>query len=130
MSTNIQDPKFIYPVNDPSIFYHPVNARYILSQHPVKRGSVIKLGDFERSVKHSEELTIIVFPAAGRLRIVKGFMQITSLDGLMQFVQLLGFGDRRSFLLATMNYFDTDGYTAKRKLFIHHLYEDTILPPI
>ena len=130
MSSNILDPKFIYPVDNSSIFYSPINARYILSENPVKRGSVINLGKVERTVKYSEELTIQVFPQSSKLRITKGFMQITTNDGLVQFVQLLGFADRRSFLLATMNTFDTDGYSAKRKLILHHLFDDTILPPV
>jgi hypothetical protein len=130
MSTSVLDPKFIYPVNSPNIFYSPLNARYILSENPVKRGSVINIGEQERSIKYSEELTILVFPQSSKLRVTKGFMQITSDDGLEQFVQLLGFNDRRSFLLATMNIFDVDGYSAKRKLILHHLYDDTILPPI
>lgn len=130
MSVNNLDPKFIYPINEPNVFYNPINARYIMSENPVKRGSVIKLGDFERSVKYSEELTIMVWTAVGKIRVSKGFMEISSEDGLKQFVSLLGFADRRSFLLATMNKFDVNGTMAKRKLILHHLFEDSILPPV
>jgi hypothetical protein len=130
MSSNFLDPKFIYPVNQGGIFYQPTSARYIMSENPIKRGTIIKMGDLEREIKYSEELTLIVFPQAGRLRVSKGFMTISSEDGLRQFLQLLGFGDRRSFLLATFDKFDTDGNSAKRKLILHHLFDETILPPL
>lgn len=130
MSNNILDPKFIYPISSSNIFYNPNNARYILSENPVKRGSVIKIGDTERSIKHSEELSICVFTSANKLRVSKGFMEISSEDGLKQFLSLLGFADRRSFLLATMTKFDTNGTMAKRKLILHHFYEDSIQPPL
>jgi hypothetical protein len=101
-----------------------------MSENPVQKGTIIKMGNVERNVKYSEELTLIVFPKVGRLRVTKGFMTISSEDGLKQFSKLLGFGDRRSFLMATFAKFDTDGNSAKRKLILHHLFDDTILPPL
>lgn len=130
MLGNHIDPLFIYPVNQNGIFYHPTSARYILSEKPVRRGTIITMGDIDRTIKYSEELSMIIFPTSSKLRITKGFMTISSEDGLKQFIQLLGFGDRRSFLMATFNKFDTDGYSAKRSLILHHLYDDTILPPV
>lgn len=130
MSSNTLDPKFIHPVDMDGIFYTPTEARYIMSENPVPRGTILKMGQMERSIKYSEELTMHVYPSTGRLRISKGFMLITSEDGLKQFVKLLGFGDRRSFLMATFRTYQANETSASRKLILHHLYEDTVLPPL
>ena len=130
MKNDPLNPKFIIPVDVPGINYNPLSAQYLISEKPIKRGSIVNLGKFERTIKHSEELTILIFPQAGKLRISKGYMEITSNDGLMQFITQLGFSDRKSFLKSVFSTFDTDGYSAKRKLLLHHLYEHTIIPSI
>lgn len=130
MLSNILEPSFIYPIDKTGIFYHPTNAVFLMSENPVPRGAIVKMGDLERSIKHSEELSIIVWTQSSRLRISKGFMEIDSKNGVQLFIEQLGFSDRRSFLMATMTNCETNGNCAKRKLILHHLFEHTIQPPL
>lgn len=130
MSDNPLDPQFIFPVDKSGIFFYPSKAKYLLSERPVKRGSVIRIGTFETTVKHTEDLTILIFPQAGKMRISKGYMEISSIDGVNQFIEFLGFGDRQSFLRSVCVNYTIEGYSIKRKLLLHHLYEHTIIPSL
>ena len=130
MYENQLEPKFIYPVNQVGVGYNPNIARFIMSENPVKKGSTIMLGDVERTVRYTEDLTLLVFPTSGKLRITRNYMIIDTGGAVDKFIRDLGFSDRRSFVRCTFDKFTYDQSAAKRKLLLHHFYSDQVNPPI
>lgn len=128
--TNILDPLFIYPINQAGIDFNPNKARFIMSENPAPRGSVVMLGGIKRTIKFSEDLVLLVFPNSGKLRISRNFLIIDSGGAVEKFVNDLGFANRQSFVRCTFNKFTYDQSAAKRKLILHHFYDDSIMPPV